>query len=217
MSQVIDLQSGDFDSHIEQALEWIRAGYVIIAPLETGYVFLADAFTHDAVRTIHAARGDDLGTAAQVLVGGIDVLDGIAREISESARALMAKFWPGLISFTVLPSHGLSWDLGDENRLGYICVRVPSEGFVLELLKKSGPLAVASAASVGGKPIQSAEDIHLSAGVVQGIFDGGVIVQGGLSTLVNATEIILTVAREGAVTLTQLSEVVPQISGPLTA
>jgi len=217
MAEVIDLHSGDTESHLNQALEWIRAGYVIAAPLDNGYVLLADAFVHDAVRTIHAIRGDDLGVASQVLVGSVDVLDGIARDISESARTLMSKFWPGQISFNVLPSHGLSWDLGDEARLGYICVRVPSQGFVLDLVRKSGPLAVASVASAGSPPILKSEDIHVSAGAVQGIFSIGEVAPAPFSTLVAANRSTLAVLREGAISLMELQHVTPEISGPKSA
>jgi len=212
MPQIIDLQTGDMDAHINQAHEWIRAGYGIAAPVENGYVLLADAFTEDAVRTLHAIRGDDLGVAAQVFIGSIDVLDGIARDIPEYARALMQKFWPGQISFNVAPSTGLSWDLGDGNRLGFICVRVPSEGFVHSLVQKSGPLAVASAALAGSPPIVSSGNLEFGPGVVQGIFVSADIPEVPLSTLIRANEIRLSVLREGAISLEELKTVAPLIS-----
>ena len=214
MIEIIDLQSGDAQAHFNQALEWIRAGYVIAAPLENGYVLLADAFVHDAVRTIHAIRGDELGVATQVLVASVAVLDGIAREIPDSARELMTKFWPGQISFNVLPSHGLSWDLGDEGRLGYISVRIPSNGFVLDLVRQTGPLAVASAAPAGSPPILKIEDIHVRATDVQGIFSIGDLAAVPFSTVVAANTSTVTVLREGAISLTELQEVTPEISGP---
>ncbi len=214
MIEIIDLQSGDAQAHFNQALEWIRAGYVIAAPLENGYVLLADAFVHDAVRTIHAIRGDELGVATQVLVASVAVLDGVAREIPDSARELMTKFWPGQISFNVLPSHGLSWDLGDEGRLGYISVRIPSNGFVLDLVRQTGPLAVASAAPAGSPPILKIEDIHVRAIDVQGIFSIGDLAAVPFSTVVAANTSTVTVLREGAISLTELQEVTPEISGP---
>ncbi|CAB4764686.1 unannotated protein [freshwater metagenome] len=216
MFELIDILSGDREAHVDRALELVRAGYVIVAPLENGYVFLADAFIQDAVRTIHAIRGDDLGVAAQVLVGSTDVLDGIARDIPESARLLMEKFWPGQLSFNVLASQGLSWDLGDDGRLGYICVRVPSQGFVLDLVRKSGPLAVASTASAGSPPVLRTEDVHVNTGVLQRIFGQGELTPAALSTVISANGKTLTVLREGAVSLEELVQVVPEITGPKT-
>ena len=41
----IDLQVGEQKKHVERALKELRDGFVIVAPLERGYVYLADAFT----------------------------------------------------------------------------------------------------------------------------------------------------------------------------
>jgi tRNA A37 threonylcarbamoyladenosine synthetase subunit TsaC/SUA5/YrdC len=46
----IDLKQGEQKKHVARALKEIRAGYVIVAPLEHGYVYLADAFSPFAVR-----------------------------------------------------------------------------------------------------------------------------------------------------------------------
>ena len=60
MINTIDINSGDIDINVDQALQWIRAGLIIAAPLENGYVYLADAFDQDAVRAMHVLRGDAL-------------------------------------------------------------------------------------------------------------------------------------------------------------
>jgi L-threonylcarbamoyladenylate synthase len=106
----IDIRIDDMDSHVDQAVRWLRAGLIIAAPLENGYVFLADAFDQDAVRAMHVLRGDALGIAAQVLISGQEVIGGIARDVSENARLLMSKFWPGQLSFNLHAQRGLTWE-----------------------------------------------------------------------------------------------------------
>lgn len=211
MGGTIDIRTGDYDAHLAQALEWINSGYVIVVPLENGYAFVADAFSHDAVRTIHVLRGDDLGVAAQVLISGVYVLDGIARGVSSQARTLMKAFWPGLLTFTLPPHRGLSWDLGDNRELNEISVRVPNATFVLELLKKSGPLAVASAAPAGHSPILHANLIQARESDLAGIFDAGEIKSSPATTIVSDIEIEISVRREGFITLAQLREYLPDI------
>ena len=61
----------------------------------------------------------------------------------------MQNFWPGLLSLNLKPQAGLNWDLGDGNTLDQISVRIPDSQFILEVLKKSGPLVIASAAAAG--------------------------------------------------------------------
>jgi tRNA A37 threonylcarbamoyladenosine synthetase subunit TsaC/SUA5/YrdC len=72
----INLLEGDIKDHVALAAKGIRDGYVICAPLEHGYVFLADAFSEFAVRAMHVLRGDALGVAAQVLIHSHETITG---------------------------------------------------------------------------------------------------------------------------------------------
>ena len=211
MTQKVDIQTGDIAVHVDQALQWIRSGLIIAAPLENGYAYLADAFDHDAVRAMHVMRGDALGIVSQVLISGQEVIDGIARDVSQNARVLMSNFWPGQLTFNLYPQRGLSWDLGDDKHLDQVSVRVPSAPFVLALLRESGPLAVASAAPAGTPPLLNAFDISAREYDLAGIFDAGVLIQAPSSTIVSDSEPGIELIREGAVTIHQLQELVPDI------
>lgn len=215
MGRIIDIRTGDRAEHLALAVEWIRSGYVIAVPLENGYAFVADAFTHDAVRAMHVLRGDELGVAAQVLISSGHVLDGIARGVSAQARILMDAFWPGLLTFILTPHRGLSWDLGDNRELDEISVRVPNSEFILDLLKKTGPLAVASAAPSGHPPILSAQLVQARESDLAGIFDQGEIAESSASTIVSDSEIEILLRREGAISLEQLREFLPDIRSHL--
>lgn len=54
MAEKYSLTDGQIDSQelIERAVASLRDGKLIIAPLEHGYVYLADAFNHGAVKKI---------------------------------------------------------------------------------------------------------------------------------------------------------------------
>ena len=211
MTVRIEINPQEQDAQVGEALDWIRSGLVIAAPLENGYVYLADAFTHDAVRSMHVLRGDDLGIAAQVLISKIEVLDGIAREVSANARVLMKNFWPGMLSFILRPHQGLSWDLGDGKRLDQICVRVPNAEFVRALLRKSGPLAVVSAADAGKAPILDSHLISALNPVLAGIFGGGELLSSVGTTIVSDTETPPTLVRNGVLSLEELREHIPDM------
>lgn len=211
MAQEIDIREGELDDHVEQARGWIASGFIIVAPLEHGYAFVVNAFSHDAVRAMHVLRGDDLGVVAQVMVADIAVLAGITPEIPAGAKTLMEAFWPGLLSFTLLPHRGLSWDLGDDKKLDEVSVRVPASEFLLRLLRKTGPLAVASAARVGQPPTLDKSAIPALDRDLAGIFHAGELIGGPSSTIVIATEADLLVERVGAISLDQLGEVLPAI------
>jgi len=208
-----DILQGDIQDHVSVAVAALKDGFVIIAPLENSYALMADAFFHDAVRAMHVLRGDELGTAAQVLIADKTSIDGIARSISDDARILMDNLWPGALSINLKPQLGLSWDLGDANSLDQISVRVPSSEFVLEVLKKTGPLAIASAAAVGASPIQDGADLDFSDVEVAAVFTAGDLPQGSPSTVIDFTGSKAQLLREGAISLSEITALVSDIFG----
>lgn len=208
----IDISHGFNAEHIAQGVKALRDGYVIVAPLENGYVLLADAFFHDAVRAMHVLRGDALGVAAQVLIPSTTTLVGVARDISNETQKLCDAFWPGLLSLTLKPQRGLSWDLGDDQKLDQISVRVPSQGFVHSLLQEAGPLAVASAAVVGAPALIKSAEIEYGENEVALIFDCGDISPTAPSTIIECDVKGSRILRIGALSAEQVQAVVPTIS-----
>jgi tRNA threonylcarbamoyl adenosine modification protein (Sua5/YciO/YrdC/YwlC family) len=208
-----DILQGDISEHVSVAVAALKDGFVIVAPLENSYALMADAFFHDAVRAMHVLRGDALGVAAQVAIANKGSIDGIARSVSDDARILMDNFWPGALSINLKPQLGLSWDLGDANSLDKISVRVPASEFVLEILKKTGPLAIASAAAVGGSPIHDGADLDFSDVEVAAVFTAGVLPQGAPSTVIEFTGAQGRIVREGAIPRSEITALVSDISG----
>ena len=209
----IDLKAGDSKKHVARALKEIRAGYVIVVPLEHGYVYLADAFSQYAVRALHVLRGDEDGVAAQVLAHSADTVSGIARELSSDAEKLMKEFWPGLLSLNLRPNIGLNWDLGDDKELDLFSVRVPKATFVRAILKQSGPLAVASAAPAGSGPLLKINRADIKEWDVAAVFDKGPLKAGPQSTVVEVSGSDLRLVRPGAISSEQLLKVVPTMLG----
>ena len=207
-----DLSQGELSEHVATAVTALKDGYLIVVPLEHSYALMADAFMHDSVRAMHVLRGDALGVAAQVAIANRDLIDGIARDISADARLLMQNFWPGLLSFNLKPQAGLNWDLGDGNTLDLISVRVPDSQFILEVLKKSGPVAIASAALVGSDAVGDPADITYLDSDVAAIFTAGVLPKGGASTVIDLTGIRKRIVREGAISSDEITALVPDIS-----
>ena len=208
----IDLKQGEQKKHVARALKEIRAGYVIVAPLEHGYVYLADAFSPFAVRAMHVLRGDETGVVAQVLAYSLDTVKGISRDVSPDTQNLCNKFWPGLLSVTLRPSSVLNWDLGDDKALDWFNVRVPKSKFVRALLKESGPLAVASASAAGEAPLLKIDRTKIKDWNVAVVFDSGPLKSGPRSTIVEADSGGVRVVREEAISITEMEKVTSRLS-----
>jgi L-threonylcarbamoyladenylate synthase len=193
----VDITTGDRDEHLARALKSIRDGYVIVVPLEHGYVYACDAFSHFAVRAMHVLRGDALGVVAQVIIPNAKTAQGLSRSMRPDVQELTNAFWPGLLSLNVKPQMGLAWDLGDDQRLDQISLRMPQEGFVLDLMQKSGPLAITSITNNGLPTLLDVERFENPG--VDVIFDGGQLPAGPRTTVINVSDDGMELVREGAI------------------
>jgi tRNA threonylcarbamoyl adenosine modification protein (Sua5/YciO/YrdC/YwlC family) len=211
MAQRIDLTDQVFDIAVETALRNINAGEVIVAPSEFGYVYLCDAFKKDAVKAVHILRGDAEGVVPQVFIKDAKVLTGLVTTVSSEVNLLTEKFWPGPLSITFNVQPGLSWNLGDNGRLGKVNIRVPNHKFLLQLLSNTGPLVVAAAALSGKASTLDLAALPINENDIGVIFADGVLVSPGKSTIIDATGTILKIKRSGVINNNQLSEVLPDI------
>jgi tRNA threonylcarbamoyl adenosine modification protein (Sua5/YciO/YrdC/YwlC family) len=211
MAQRIDLTDQVFDIAVETALRNITAGEVIVAPSEFGYVYLCDAFKKDAVKAVHILRGDAEGVVPQVFVKDTKVLTGLVTNVSKEINLLTEKFWPGPLSITFNVQPGLSWNLGDNGRLGKVNIRVPNHKFLLQVLSNTGPLVVAAAALSGKASTLDLAALPINENDIGVIFADGVLASPGKSTIIDATGTILKIKRSGVINNNQLSEVLPDI------
>jgi len=211
---VDNLDDSKFNEAVDTAVRYIKSGEVIIAAAEHGYVYLADAFDKDAVKAIHILRGDRTNVVAQVFIGDIKVLTGITARLTQEQDNLLKAFWPGLLSVTMKSQLALSWDLGDERRLGKVNVRLPNRKFLNAILLKTGPLAAASVALTGESAILDLTKVSIYESDIGVIFDEGKLESGQLSTWVDISENEITVIRVGDISLEQLRSIVPTISTP---
>jgi len=192
---------------LDAAVHAVSRGEVIVLPTDTVYGVGADAFSPDAVARLLAAKGRDRQTPPPVLIPSVRTVDGLARDVSVAARALMDSFWPGPLTVIVHAQPSLAWDLGETR--GTVALRVPDHGAALALLARTGPLAVTSANLTGKAAATSAEDAREQLGPAVSVYlDAGDSPLGIASTIIDATGPALRVVRDGGVSWDKLVEVV---------
>jgi tRNA threonylcarbamoyl adenosine modification protein (Sua5/YciO/YrdC/YwlC family) len=142
-----------------------------------------------------------------VLVSAATTLDALATDIPSYARALVDELWPGPLTLVCHQQPSLQWDLGDTR--GTVAVRMPDNDVALEVLARTGPLAVSSA-NTSGLPAARTADIAESmlGPSVAVILDGGPTPGPEPSTIVDATGPQGRVLRLGVVPLERLNEIV---------
>jgi L-threonylcarbamoyladenylate synthase len=213
MAQRIDLTTQPIAIAVETAIRNLQAGEVIIAPSEFGYVYLCDAFKKDAVKALHILRGDPEGVVPQVFIKDVKVLSGLVSQVSSEVELLTEKFWPGPLSITFNVQPGLSWNLGDDGKLGKVSIRIPNQSFLLQILESAGPLAVAAAALSGKAATLDLSALPIYESDIGVIFTNGVLTSPGKSTIIDATGVTLKIKRSGVINDNEISALIPGIFG----
>lgn len=198
---------GTWGPSIDAAVHAVARGEVIVIPTDTVYGVGADAFNPDAVERVLAAKGRGRQMPPPVLIPAVATVAGLARDVPDTAMALMKEFWPGPLTVIVWAQLSLAWDLGDTN--GTVALRVPDHAAALTLLTRTGPLAVTSANKTGQPAATTAEDALDQLGAaVSVILDAGDSPLGVASTIVDATGPALRIVRDGGVSREQMVAVV---------
>ena len=139
---------------LERAAAHVRAGGLLILPTDTVYGIGALASDAAGVSRLLAAKGRDRRMPPPVLVADpAQAFDVVARPPA-AARALIAAFWPGALTLVLDARADLDWDLGESG--GTVALRMPDHPLALELLRRTGPMAVTSANRTGLAPATDA-------------------------------------------------------------
>ena len=193
----------------------VQRGQLIVIPTDTVYGIAADAFDADAVTALLAAKGRGREMPPPVLISAATTLDALAIEIPDYARALVKEFWPGPLTVVCKQQASLRWDLGDAR--GTVAIRMPDHEVTLELLERTGPLAVSSANKHGQLPARDIDAAEEMLGEdVALLVDAGPTLDLDPSTIVDVTTSPGRVLRRGVLSLEKLNAVLEPLGITLT-
>ena len=199
---------------IEAASLAVRRGQLIVLPTDTVYGVGADAFDPEAVTALLKAKGRGRDMPPPVLVSSATTADALAVGLPAYARALIDAFWPGPLTIVARQQKSLQWDLGDTR--GTVAIRMPDHPVALEILERTGPLAVSSANTTGQPAATNADQAELMlAAAVEVVVDGGPCLGKASSTIVDVTGDSGRILRLGALSLEQLNEVLEPLGAAI--
>lgn len=189
--------------HVDEATKALAVGGLVVLPTDTVYGIAADAFQPQAVQALLDAKGRGRDMPPPVLIGDVRTMDGLADDIPDAVRELVAAHWPGPLTIILNAQRSLQWDLGETR--GTVALRMPDHELTLAVLRRTGPLAVSSA-NTSGSPAATtaAEAASMLGGSVRVYLDGGTSPGGVASTIVDATGPELRIVREGGLSAADL-------------
>ena len=192
----------------------VQRGKLVVFPTDTVYGVGADAFSPEAVRRLLEAKGRGRDMPPPVLVSSATTLDALAVGVPAYARALVEQLWPGPLTLVCRQQSSLQWDLGDAR--GTVAVRMPDHEVALQLLSRTGPLAVSSANRSGLPAATDADAAESMLGEsVEVLLDGGACGQEVPSTILDVTGDTGRILRLGAVALHRLVEIVEPLGAEI--
>lgn len=192
----------------------VQQGELVVLPTDTVYGVGADAFDAAAVQRLLDAKGRGRDMPPPVLVSARSTLDALAVDVPAYARALTEHLWPGPLTIICRQQPSLQWDLGDTR--GTVAVRMPDHPVALELLSRTGPLAVSSANRTSAPAAMDADAAEVMLGAsVAVILDDGTCASDIPSTIVDVTGPTGRVLRRGAVPIERLSEIADTVDAAI--
>jgi L-threonylcarbamoyladenylate synthase len=192
------------------AVTAVQHGDLIVLPTDTVYGIGADAFTPSAVRALLAAKGRGRSVPPPVLVGSVRAASALAESLGAFGQDLIDEFWPGPLTLVFKASPTLKWDLGETR--GTVAVRMPLHPIALDLLRRTGPMAVSSANKHGQPSATTADSAQEQLGGSVSVYlDGGPCADNVPSTIIDLTGTMPRVLRAGVITADQLRKIVPLI------
>ena len=156
---------------VGRAVAALEAGEVVAIPTDTVYGVAVCPDIESALRAVFRIKGRSRTKALPVLGADMESLSSIAR-FDVRALQLAERHWPGPLTLVLPRAPGFSADLGGDGTS--VAVRVSDHPVALDVLSRTGPLAVTSANRSGEAAAQSAGEVRRQLGAqVTVIVDAG--------------------------------------------
>ena len=202
------------ESGLAAAVGAVRRGQLIVLPTDTVYGIGVDAFDPDGVQRLLDAKGRGRDMPPPVLISAVTTLEALATDLPPWAEGLVERFWPGPLTLVCRQQPSLRWDLGEAR--GTVAIRMPDDQRALDLLGRTGPLAVSSANTTGQPAATDADEAERMLGEsVEVVLDGGPSVGSVASTIIDCTGDRPRILREGALDRAMVAQVLEGLGARL--
>lgn len=209
-TELLDLNA-DYSAAIERAAEIIKSGGTVVFPTETVYGLGADAMDPEAVKKIFIAKGRPQDNPLIVHIARREDIYCLAKEVSDDAKTLIDKFWPGPLTAVVKKADNVPKEV--TAGLDTVGVRMPALKCARDLIEKSGCFIAAPSANLSGKPstTRAQHAIDDMYGRVDAILIGPDCEVGMESTVCGLAGDIPTIYRPGGITAEMIADTVGRV------
>lgn len=196
---------------IDKAARCLAAGGTVAFPTETVYGLGADAMNTAAIDKIYKAKGRPSDNPLIVHISNKQDVNMLAREVSDKAKLLIDKFWPGPL--TIIFPKKECVPFRTTGGLDTVAVRCPSNPVASELIEKSGKFIAAPSANLSGSPSPTnachvIDDLFGRVDYILSCEDSEIGLE---STVIDMSGEVPIILRPGAITLEMIKEILPNV------
>jgi L-threonylcarbamoyladenylate synthase len=182
---------------IRQAAEMIREGLVVAYPTDTLYGLAVDPRKPDAVRRLFELKGRPETSPLTLIAADLTQVRA-AGEMTSVGERLATHWWPGPLTILIAARAIVAPDTRAGGRT--VGVRVPDDRVATALARDAGFCITATSANRSGATAAATpEAVAAALPDVDAILDAGAARGGPPSTIVDASERVLTLVRAGVV------------------
>ena len=191
---------------IEKAGELIKQGKIVIFPTETVYGIGTNGLDENAVRKLYEVKKRPLNKPISLLVANMEMVNLIAKDITEAEYKIMKSFFPGPLTI-ILKKKDIVPDIvtAGQDTVG---VRMPRGDVARKLVELAGVPIAAPSANISGEPSGTnlQEIMKHFEGKVDYCIDGGNSELGLASTIVQVIDEKPMILRRGSIILEQINK-----------
>jgi L-threonylcarbamoyladenylate synthase len=197
--------------NIYEAANVINKGGLVLFPTETVYGIGASGLNELAVKKIYQAKGRNSDNPLILHISNMDMLDMVAKDITDEEYILMKTFWPGPFTI-ILNKKDIVPDIVTGG-LNTVAIRMPSNNIANKLIQIANVPIAAPSANISGKPSgTSIADIYEELkDKIDYVIDGGKCEVGLESTVIRVQQGSVRILRPGKITKEQIEKVMDSV------
>ena len=198
--KILEIKGNSYQKIIKESSDCLKNGGLLLFPSDTVYILAVDPCNQKAVKKLLDFKNRWTGKAISVAVLDIDMANEYV-SLDNNALNIYSNLLPGPFTIVSRGKHKVSPGIEAEN--GTLCIRIPDNQWIHDLVKSfGGPITATSANLSGRTPSYSVASFlrplsKKKKEMVDLIIDGGKLPRNKPSTVIDITTSDLKILRSG--------------------
>ena len=192
---------------VTKAVALLQAGQLVALPTETVYGLFGLALDNTVVEKVYRVKNRQHDHALNLNISSFEQMKYFSQNQPKYLEKLYNKFMPG--SLTVILEANKRVPSLVNYCMPTVGFRMPDNQTTLEILRQTGPMVGPSANLTGNPSPKTAQDVLSDlSGQIAAVLKADESISGIDSTIVDLTGELPTILRQGALTLSEIYEVI---------